>query len=247
MLKDLHHIRYRRGLFSTDDYFLSPVVKLDADINYCIQCPENTNNALHEFYTLLIDLNQSIETIRNGIYHRTLAEINSFTANQVYEYKLLWDPSEEDLDHFVSLFNVFALQKKIRKAERSRLRAYRKHGILAISYIKQKEKFLCINFYRVTRQRASNLYSFIPSERIPSFTATHLGRAHRCLHWSDIMEFKEAGVNYYDLCGWYAGTENKELLNINKFKEQFSKNKVKEYSGVIYKNRLLRLLLKLIR
>jgi len=65
------------------------------------------------------------------------------------------------------------------------------------------------------------------------------------LHWLDIIEFKNNGADIYDLCGWYSGTEDKALLNINKFKEQFSQNKVKEYSGVIYNNKLLAFLKKL--
>jgi hypothetical protein len=57
-----------------------------------------------------------------------------------------------------------------------------------------------------------------------------------------MLEFRKAGVNYYDFCGWYAGKDNEDLLNINAFKEQFTRNKIKEYSGVIYKNPLLKIL-----
>jgi hypothetical protein len=55
-----------------------------------------------------------------------------------------------------------------------------------------------------------------------------------------MLEFKKAGVNYYDFCGWYAGKDDKDLLNINTFKEQFTRNIIKEYSGVIYRNPLLK-------
>jgi hypothetical protein len=56
------------------------------------------------------------------------------------------------------------------------------------------------------------------------------------------MEFKKAGVKVYDFCGWYSGKNDKTLLNINKFKEQFTNYKVKEYSGVIYGNKLLKII-----
>jgi hypothetical protein len=64
------------------------------------------------------------------------------------------------------------------------------------------------------------------------------------LHWLDLVEFKKLGVQYYDFCGWYAGETDEALLNVNKFKEQFTRNKVKEYTGVIYSNPLLKLLLR---
>lgn len=227
--------------------FLATEPIVDADINYCIQCPHNTQNSLKDFYTLLIDLSQFVEEIRKEVYHRALSEINSYVSNQEFEHKVLYDPTDKDLKNFIRLFNTFASEKKIRPAETFRLKAYKQHGILAVSYIRQNEKFLFINFYRITKERAANIYSFGVKDPAQEFNSSQLGRAHRSLHWLDMLEFKKAGAHYYDFCGWYDGTENADLLNVNKFKEQFTKNKVKEYSGVIYKRKLLVLLLKLMR
>lgn len=244
-LKLITHIKYNRLLFSVNDNFLTSDVKLDADINYCIQVPENTNNALNEFYTLLIDLEQPIDTIWENIYHRTRTEITSFLSNQQFEHKIVFNPSQKELAKFISLFNGFAKNKNIRQAETFRLKAFQHNKILAISYIKQNNKFICINFYRLTKQRATNLSSFhLKYMYEKDHSASHFGRAHRTLHWLDIKEFKAIGANNYDFCGWYNGMEDKELLNINKFKEQFTQNKVKEYSGVIYKNKFLTFLKK---
>lgn len=245
MLKDIHHIRYRRLGFSVDEYFLTKDTQTAAGINYFIQCPLNVDNTLDAFYTLLIDLREPIEKIRQGIYHRTLSEINSFVNNQLFEHTILVDVSEQTLNEFIVLFDHFATQKNIRKAEKFRLKAYNKAGILAISYIKQSGRFLCVNFYRLTRERAANISSFTLNDL--GLSSSQLGRAHRALHWLDIEGFKNMGAAYYDFCGWYAGQSDAHQLNINKFKEQFSQNKIKEYSGVIYKNKLLLLLLKLLR
>jgi hypothetical protein len=244
-IKDINHIGYRRLFFSVNDYFLHKDGTLTADINYFIQCETNVNNDLSEFFTLLIDLNQTYDEIRQNIYHRTLSEINSFINNQEFEYKLLFNISSSELANFINMFNGFASAKNIRKAESFRLKAYNEHGILAISYIKQQNNFICINFYRVTKQRAGNLYSFTADFYGKElFNRTHIGRAHRTLHWLDLVEFKKLGVQYYDFCGWYAGETDEALLNVNKFKEQFTRNKVKEYTGVIYSNPLLKLLLR---
>lgn len=247
-IRAINTVVYRRLFFSCQDFFLTDNYNLEKDINYFIQSPININNSLNEFNTLLISLDDSEEIIWKNIYHRTRTEINSFVNNQVFEHKLLFNISRQELAIFINLFNEFAKFKKIRTAEKDRLKAYNKIGALAISFMRQNGKYLCVNFYRVNNQRATNLYSFHFKHKQPSaFNASHFGRAHRTLHWLDILEFKKMKIEKYDFCGWYNGQENKDLLNINKFKEQFTKCKVKEYSGVIYKNKLLSFLIKLKR
>lgn len=243
-LKNPKHIYYRRWFFSVSDSILSAEPGEKADIHYYLQSPQNVGNALQDFYTLLIDLQQPEEEIRSGIYHRTLAEINSFISNQHFQHKILFPVPGKELKDFIKRFDSFAEEKKIRKAEVQRLKAYNTAGILAISFIRQNEKVLCINFYRLTQERATNLHSFTVKG---NFGSSHLGRAHRTLHWLDILAFKKEKVSAYDFGGWYAGTNDKDLLNINAFKEQFTKHKVKEYTGVIYQNKLLRFLASLLR
>ncbi len=245
-LSNLTKVLYKRLWFTVNDSFLTSNCKLDSDINYFIQCPENINGKLNEFYTLLIDLKLPTEKIWSSIYYRTQSEISSFIENQTFEYNVIQTIPNTELNHFVTLFNRFANEKGIRKAEFFRLKAYNAAGILAISYIKQNNSFVCVNIYRVTQQRATNLYSFhVKQNTGDKMTASHLGRAHRALHWLDIKTFMKDGVDFYDFCGWYSGITDKSLLNINKFKEQFTSYKIKEYSGVIYKNKLLKLLKKL--
>lgn len=239
-------IQYRRFVFKAKDNFLTNIFNTKASINYFIQCPVNFKNQLSEFYTLLIDLKQPLTTIWSGIYHRTQSEIKSFENNQNFEHKILSQISKRELNNFIAMFNKFAKTKNIRVAESFRLNAYRKYGILAISYIKQNEDFICINIYRLTKERATNLYSFhLKHELNDKYNSSYFGRAHRTLHWMDIKEFKKININFYDFCGWYPGTQGKALLNINAFKEQFTSHKVLEYSGVIYNNWFLRLLQKL--
>lgn len=235
----INSVTYRRYFFSVKDTFLLTAETFDASLNYFFQSPVNINNSLNEFYTLLIDLHQTQEEIFKTIYERTQSEITSFLKNNVYSYEIKINLSRSELNEIISQFNTFAIQKNIRKAEVERLKAYNEKGILAVSKITVDSKTTWINIYRFTTDRATNLYSF--SAETTHITNSVLGKAHRALHWLDILELKKAGVNFYDLCGWYNGSTNQELLNINKFKEQFSQNKVKEYSGVIYKNFLLSL------
>jgi hypothetical protein len=248
LLKEINHVRYRRLLFSVNDFFLSKEQNTDADINYFIQHPVNLNNSLNSFMTLLIDLAQPEELIRSGMYHRTRSEIASFLNNQKYEHRLAFHLTTDSLKACIKEFNLFADQLQIRRAEAFRLHAYNREGILAVSCIRQNDDLLCMNFYRATRERATNLYSFTLKHRWGhKYNGSHFGRAHRALHWLDITAFKEMGARYYDFCGWYSGTDDEKLLRVNKFKEQFTQNKIEEFSGVIYNNKLLTLLKKLRR
>jgi hypothetical protein len=243
VLKDISSVRYKRCFFTAEDVFLSNADGKKASINYYIQVPENKNGVLNDFYTLLIDLGQEREKIWSGIYHRTQDEINSFVNNNSFEHVFLHSISIPELDRLIGQFDSFAAHKKIRKAERERLFAYNKAGILCVTYLKLKETTLCMNFYRATKLRASNIYSFnLQHPNKNDISGSIYGRAHRALHWLDMLKFKENNVAHYDFCGWYEGNEDKDLLNINKFKEQFGGQKTKEYSGSIIHHPLLKLL-----
>ncbi|MBA3663527.1 MAG: hypothetical protein H0W61_04875 [Bacteroidetes bacterium] len=224
------------------DTFLTYDFNPDSTLNYFIQVPEKHTSHLKNFYTLLIDLAQTEDEIWQNIYHRTRAEIKSFINNTTFEHTVYYNLSNTELQKFTELYNTFAKKKNIRPAETQRLRAYHSAGILAVSFIKQDNAYLSVNFYRITTQRAANIYSFRPEQHGHKYSASHLGKAHRTLHWLDLKEFKKLDIQFYDFCGWYEGNENKELLNINAFKEQFTSNKVLEYTGVIYKNPVLRFL-----
>lgn len=240
ILKDLHQVEYRRFLFRVRDYFLCPGGKPGHAINYYIQCGSNEQGQLNEFHTLLINLSPAVENIFSDLQVAARTEITSFLRNQSFEHEILQNLSSSELKYYMNLFDNFAKFKGIRRAERSRLRAYNAAGILTISFIRQHNNYLCINFYRVTKERATNLHSFSLRHLLgEKYSQSHLGRAHRALHWLDLLAFKEAGARFYDFCGWYPGKSDKALLGINRFKEQFSSNRIKEYSGVIYTNKFL--------
>ncbi|MGD0283911.1 MAG: hypothetical protein ABSB95_16325 [Dissulfurispiraceae bacterium] len=48
-----------------------------------------------------------------------------------------------------------------------------------------------------------------------------VGRANRYLFLHDILRLKEAVYAIYDFGGWYAETDNKQMLGVYKFKEGF--------------------------
>ena len=60
-----------------------------------------------------------------------------------------------------------------------------------------------------------------------------VGRAHRLHHWKDILYFKEHGAQSYDLGGVYRGTEDREQMNIARFKSSFGGYASQTYDAVM--------------
>lgn len=60
--------------------------------------------------------------------------------------------------------------------------------------------------------------------------AAYIGRANRLHHWSDMLRFRDEGFGIYDFGGWYSGTQNQALLQINRFKKSFGGELVRQYN-----------------
>ena len=60
----------------------------------------------------------------------------------------------------------------------------------------------------------------------------YLGRANRYLHLQNMLHYKHHGYFQYDMGGWYAGKDNKSLLRVNQFKEEFGGRVVCEYDAL---------------
>jgi len=244
----LNTVFYKRMLLNVSDTFLTENVAEKKDINYYIQVPVNHCLSLQEFHTLLIDLSATKEEIWSRIYHRTQTEISSFQNNNKFEHKVLYSVSQKNFAEYLQLLEKFTAIRKIRRPEKERLIAYNREGILFISLINSGNEIYCINFYRVTEQRAVNLHSFTTQELISSdHSSSFFGKAHRTLHWMDMMYFKENGIAKYDFGGWYNGDKDESLLHINQFKEQFGGERIKEFSGAIYHHPLLKLIKKIVK
>ncbi len=76
-----------------------------------------------------------------------------------------------------------------------------------------------------------------------------LGRANRYHRWQDILKFKSLGVLTYDLGGLYTNPTSQHLLNINKFKDEFGGERVRQFNwryGITIKGKLFLLLRKML-
>lgn len=184
-----------------------------------------------EFFTVLIDLKRDPETIFANMKHGTRYEIRRAQNqdNLVYRY---WNGSDSRVfEEFCDYAAAFLLQRKQPKLDRTWLSLLAEAGLLELSHTNDAngEKLVWHAYHR-SSQRATLLYSASFFQNNPGVQFRQkLGRANRLHHWQDILHFKDTGISTYDFGGWYDGTTDQERLRINKFKEQFGGEVVKNY------------------
>jgi lipid II:glycine glycyltransferase (peptidoglycan interpeptide bridge formation enzyme) len=184
-----------------------------------------------EFYTVLIDLNRDSETLFANMKRGTRYEIRR-GANQDHLRYDLWDGSDAHaFKEFCEYCDEFLEQKRQPKLDRRWLSLLAGARLLVLSRVGDTGgESLVWHAYHCSPQRATLLYSasLFRRNQSPEYR-NKVGRANRYLHWEDMLRFKSAGISTYDFGGWYEGTTDHERLRINKFKEQFGGEVVKNY------------------
>lgn len=134
--------------------------------------------------------------------------------------------------------------------EISRLTSYADTGVLNISHVKSKEgNSLNWRVYYYNKNRVIPLHSGLIRSSTDTSYNQMLGRANRYHRWQDILQFKKLGVLLYDFGGLYTNTTNQKLLNINRFKEGFGGEIVRQFDcryGITMKGKLFLHLRKLL-
>jgi hypothetical protein len=207
-------------------------VTTGADLVRHFQQTEPLNGMLsREFYTLLVDLNQTPEAIFEKMKRGTRYEIRRAQAADNLSHRYWHGPDQEIFAEFCNYANEFLVERQQPFLDREWLALLAKAGLLELTRIDdQKGECLTWHAYHRGSTRVTLLYSASLFRKNPDGDFRNLvGRANRLHHWLDMLHFKEAGIETYDFGGWYQGLTNEERLRINKFKEQFGGEIVKNY------------------
>ena len=206
-----------------------------------------------EFYTMLLDLTQDQNELweklgKNNKYKIKRAEQKDKT---IYLY---WDKNNIDnniLNDFFDFYDIFSSSKGLKKLQRARVKSFADAGILDLSLVKSNEGIpLVWHAHCCVQNKAVFFYGASLKDYKDTSYQSLLGRANRYHHWQDILRFKELEILTYDFGGWYAGNTDQKLLNINKFKEEFGGEIVKNYRclhGLTLKGKLCINLYKMLR
>lgn len=198
-----------------------------------------------DFPTIVTDLSEDADRIFSRIKRASRQEIRRCERDGLTIDH--WYPADAAaLTAFLEFYNAFAAVKGRPEISENDLRRYLGAGILALSRASLEGRALCWHAYLAQAGRARGLLS--ASGRFDDDSSIHrsaVGRANRFLHWRDMLFFKNAGLNVYDLGGWYPGTDDQALLKVNQFKEEFGGTTIRQFDckmGITLKGKLYLLL-----
>lgn len=204
--------------------------KTDADIVLFYQSSEPYKNCKH-FNTLHIDLTPDEETLFHNIEKSTRQQINRSAKDDV-TFKVIDDPSIDEINEFVKFYNIFAESKNLPLTTNERLIHLKEVNAFAITCaLDSAGKALCYHTYAYDKIRARILqsashYNLFEDSGLRSL----VGRANRRLHWIDMLEFKKRGITLYDFGGLALPKDDDHLKNVDHLKLGYGGQKVTEYS-----------------
>jgi hypothetical protein len=181
-------------------------------------------------WTYAIDLKQSDEQL--------LANLNKDTAYKIRRArerdKIICescDPQDAPvMSQFEQMYNIFAGLKNLAPLNRPRMESMAAAGVLDLTVAKDPQGNALVyhaNYH--DRRRATSME--LPSlyRKMEDSTERNLiSRANRYLTWSDILRYKQEGLEVFDFGGWYQGTDP-AMLTINEFKRGFGGQVLCEY------------------
>jgi hypothetical protein len=226
-------IVYQKKFLRIAEYWNGEEPKLaGVDLVRCFQRPQPLAGMLcRDFYTILLDLNRDPQQLLGKIKRDTRYEIRRAADHDQLTYECGNGRDEKVFRQFCDYFDDFATQKTQPKINRAWLALLARAEALELSQINDSTgETLVWHAYHRTQQRATLLYSASLFRKFDSSALRNkIGRANRFQHWQDIQRFKAEGVSVYDFGGWYEGDRDQERLRINKFKEEFGGEIVKNY------------------
>jgi len=185
--------------------------------------------------TIVIDLMLSEDALWEGVDPKSRKVIRQAVREGV-EVDHVCEVSAADWDAFQSAYNKLRSRKSAADALGvGQIGELMARGMIAMS-VSRDGHGNRLSWHTYVRSnghvRLLNTVSAIDPARDTQWNNL-VGRAHRLHHWKDILFFKEQGAQSYDLGGVYQGTEDREQLNIARFKSSFGGRALQTYEAVL--------------
>ena len=227
---------YRRLVRTHIDFFSAetPLPKADILKLYGLSAPfpDAENQSCP---TIVIDLSPPEDALWNGVDAKSRKVIRQ-AGREGITVDHLREVSEEEWNRFQAAYNKLRSRKSATDALGvGQIGELMARGMLVMSVCRDAEgnclswhTYVCHNGH----VRLLNTVSAIDPARDTQWN-NMVGRAHRLHHWKDMLFFKQEGAQTYDLGGVYRGSEDKEQLNIARFKSSFGGEPSETYSAVL--------------
>jgi hypothetical protein len=225
-------VRRMRFYSLAEVFFDEEPAAANADVIDCLQRPEPLAKArCDDFHTILIDLEQDEEAILGGLAKSARYKVRRAEERDDLAFDVWPAGGEAPVEEFVAFFDRFAAGKRLPPVPRDRLVALAGAGALDLSRVRASDgDTLVWHAHLWTPARARLLHSAsLYRESDDTGFRSLVSRANRWLHWRDLLRYKAQGLTAYDLGGWYAGKDDGDLLQINRFKEEWGGAVVREF------------------
>jgi hypothetical protein len=228
-------IRYRhKSVLTLAEVWWEPVSVPHADITFYwgLHTPLPGLPA-ERFHTVLVDLTSDEQSLRKKMSSTTAYEIRRAAKDHLV-YRSWFANSPAVLEEFASFYDNFAAAKDLEHVDRSKLRIYSQSGVLDLSRVEASDGRVLVWHAYIRRGSYARLLHSASTFRAAADPEERklVSRANRYHHWTDIERFRPDGIHTLDLGGWYAGTDNTELLRVNHFKESLGGDIVCTYNQV---------------
>jgi len=137
---------------------------------------------------------------------------------------------EGKLDAFADFFDGFAGQKSVAPCDRQWLAAACKAGQLTLSSVSHNGVSLVWHAHVLSGTTAGLQYSGSCFRNRDNDYRALVGRANRWLHWKDMLQFKQLGIERYDWGGLFDDESTPEHAGINNFKRDFGGGQERTYN-----------------
>lgn len=186
-------------------------------------------------YSNIIDLSQKEEVIFHGIKKNRRYEIKRAKERDSLQVEFIDKVTDDSLNQYIEFYNQFANTKTGLSLEISKVKALVKEQKFVIAKVMTGDCVtLVIHGYIVDEQdKMAALFSSSSLFRSNRDQAALIGRANGFLHFSSMIYFKKKGYRTYDFGGIYLGDENKDLMNISRFKASFGGRIIEYNDGFI--------------
>lgn len=140
-------------------------------------------------------------------------------------------PTEAELEEFISYYAEFARQKRLPLVSRKRFFAAAAAGRLRLSYAALGGRTIAGHSYVACGHYIRATYGGSPFRGEDNETRAAIGRANRLLNWHDMRVFRAEGFHYFDWGGLAEDESNSELKGINDFKREFGGTEMRSFDG----------------
>ena len=226
-------IKSRGALYGEVWYDEEPPGDSGVDIvRYCQREAPIADARCTPFLSLVTDLSVGEDAIMDKFGKDCRYKIRRADTKDGLRMEFITDP-ESRLDEFRAFFDAFARQKSLPPSDHRWLVAACKARQLVLTSASQNGEALVWHAYVTSGKAARLQYTGSYFRNRENDYRALVGRANRWLHWREMLQFKDMGIDRYDWGGLFEDESAPERAGINQFKRDFGGRQVRSYDCTV--------------